>query len=91
MALQEKREHEFVLRRRKEMNVVGVKDIDSFDENSVVLETTDGTLVVEGETLKIGELDTEKGVVSVSGKINAVYYSSDEKEAKRGIFSRIFK
>ena len=62
MALQERREHEIILRRRKEMNVVGVKDIDSFDEKSVVLETTDGTLVVEGETLKMGELDTEKGV-----------------------------
>ena len=91
MALQEKREHEFTVKRRKEMSVTGVKDINNFDENGVVLETTDGTLVVEGESMKIGELDTERGVVTVSGKVNALYYSSDEKGEKKGIFSRFFK
>ena len=91
MSQEVRKEHEFCVKKRKEMYVNGVKDIGSFDENGVVLETVDGTLVVEGEGMKIGELDTEKGVVSVSGRVNALYYTSDEKQEKKGIFSRIFK
>ncbi len=87
----DKKEHEFIVKKRREMRVSGVTDIDSFDENGTVLQTVNGLMTIEGETLKIGELDTEKGIVTVSGKINSIYYSSDEKIEKKGLISRIFK
>ena len=87
----DKKEHEFYVKKRREMRVSGVIDIDSFDECGTVLQTTDGVMTVEGEALKIGELDTERGIVTVSGKINAIYYINDEKKEKQGLLSRIFK
>lgn len=87
----DKQSHEIYLKHRREMNINGVKDVDSFDEGMTVLQTVDGELTVEGEGLKIGTLDTDKGIVTVSGKINAVYYSSDESSEKRGLMSRLFK
>lgn len=87
----EKQSHEFSVKQRREMSVSGVKDIDSFDESGAVLQTVEGELTVEGSDLKIGTLDTDKGILTISGKINAVYYSGDSSEQKRGWLSRIFK
>ena len=87
----DKQSHEVYLKHRREMSICGVKDVDSFDEESAVLQTQDGELTVEGEGLKIGTLDTDKGIVTVSGKINALYYTSDEGKEKRRLVSRLFK
>ena len=87
----DKQSHEIYLKHRREMNINGVKDVDSFDDGMTVLQTTDGELTVEGEGLKIGTLDTDRGIVTVSGKINAIYYSNDDGAEKRGLVSRLFK
>ena len=87
----DKQIHEVVLARRAEMRITGVCDVDSFDEASVVLKTVEGSMAVEGEDLKIGTLDTDRGMVVLSGKINGIYYLSDEYKEKRGIISRLFK
>jgi hypothetical protein len=50
--------------------------------------TSGGDMAVEGEELKIGVLDTEKGGVSVDGKINAVIYYDTEGGGKRGLFGK---
>ena len=87
----DKQSHEIYLKGRREMSINGVRDVDSFDEGIAVLQTTDGELTVEGEGLKIGTLDTDKGIVMVSGKINALYYSNGDGGEKRGFVSRFFK
>ena len=87
----DKQSHEIYLKHRREMGINGVKDVDSFDEGMTVLQTLDGELTVEGEGLKIGTLDTDRGVVTVSGKINAIYYSNGDGGEKRGLVSRLFK
>lgn len=91
MSGQDRQEHEISIRQRREMSIVGVKDIDSFDEFGAVLQTVEGELSVEGSELKIGILDTDRGVVTIAGKIDGVYYSGEHSEAKRGIISRLFK
>ena len=83
--------HEIYLKHRREMSINGVRDVDSFDEQTAVIQTADGELTLEGEGLKIGTLDTDKGVVTVSGKINALYYTGDEGKEKRRLVSRLFK
>ena len=87
----ESQAHDICVKQRREMSVTGVKDIDSFDETAAVLQTVGGELTVEGSELKIGVLDTDRGVVTLTGKINGFFYSSDQTEEKRGIISRFFK
>ncbi len=87
----ESQTHEICVKQRREMSVTGVKDIDSFDETGAVLQTVGGELTVEGSELKIGVLDTDRGVVTLTGKINGFFYSSEQTEEKRGIISRFFK
>lgn len=87
----EKREHEIHLGKRNFMSVSGVEEVLSFDENSVTLVSVEGELVIEGENIKIGALDTDRGVVTLNGKIDGFFYVSDDKNQKRGFFSRFSK
>lgn len=78
-----KREHEVKISKRKEMSVSGVSEVISFDEESIRLMSSEGEIYVEGEDIKIGVLDTDRGIVTFSGKLNGFYYLSDEESAKK--------
>ena len=81
--------NDIALRSRKHIDVTGVKDVQSFDEGSVVMTTCCGDMAIEGAGLKIGTLDTDRGIVSVDGKISAVIYYDDVPETgRRGLFGR---
>ena len=87
----EKKEHEIHVLKRNFMSVSGVEEVLSFDEGSVTLVSVDGELVIEGENIKIGALDTDRGIVTMSGKIDGFFYVSEDKKEKCGFFSRFSK
>ena len=88
MSNTEKNKHEIRMLNRREATVFGVSEVISFDEEGARLNTVDGELIIEGEEIKIGTLDTAGGVVSLSGKFNGFYYSEEQKNEKKGFFSR---
>lgn len=77
------------LKERRELEITGVKEVISFDERGAVILTEDGELCVEGADVKISNLDTDSGRVSVSGRIDAIIYSAEPSEKKKG-FRRSF-
>ena len=80
---------DIAVRSRKRIDVTGVKEVLSFDDSSVSMITRCGEMSVEGEGLKVGTLDTDKGVVIIDGKIDAViYYDHTDKTEKRRLFGR---
>ena len=81
--------HTVLLTARKGASFTGVCDVQSFDERVVVLKTDCGEMTVEGEELRVGTLDTEKGVVELTGRICALYYS-DATPAKKGLRARLW-
>lgn len=83
--------HSISITDRSEMSVWGVKEVLSFDEEEVRLNSSAGELCIEGEGLKIGVLDTERGVVELVGKINGFYYTESEPKEKKGFFGRIMR
>ena len=84
-----KREHEIRVSKRNDMSISGVREVVSFDEESVRLMSVEGELYIEGEEIKIGVLDTDRGVVTLSGRINGFYYVNEDKGEKKGFFSRL--
>ena len=80
--------NDILVRSRKHIDVTGVRDVVSFDDRAVVIVTVGGDMAVEGENLKIGALDIDKGIVSVDGKINAVIYYDTAGNGKCGLFGR---
>ena len=80
--------NDIMIRSRKHIDVTGVRDVVSFDDRSVVMVTSGGDMAVEGDDLKIGVLDTDKGIVSVDGRIGAVIYYDAEPTQKRRLFGK---
>lgn len=66
--------HSISLDERKKLTVSGVKEVVSLDEESIVLATVLGMLVVQGQDLKLKQLTTEGGCVSVVGQIESLAY-----------------
>ena len=62
--------HRFFSEERNGIKIDGVCDVISFDERSVVLDTTAGSMAVEGENLHITILNIENKNVEIEGKIN---------------------
>ncbi|MBQ8140201.1 MAG: sporulation protein YabP [Clostridia bacterium] len=87
----DKKIHEISLSVRKHMEITGVLDVVSFDELAVVLDTSCGEMTIEGKDIKISVLDTDRGIVSLDGKVDAVYYSDPDENKKRGLFGRLLK
>ena len=81
--------HNIIVEDRKKMTLTGVKDVLSFDEETVVLETSLGRLTVKGSGLHIINFDTKSGDLSAEGRHYALVYTSEEKNG--GVFSRIFR
>lgn len=66
--------HNIIMENRKTLRISGVKDIDSFTENRIVLSTVMGELVIKGDDLHIGELK-DSGDISMTGNVNSIVYS----------------
>ena len=66
--------HKLSLDQRKNLTMTGVTEVVSFDENTVVLKTGLGMLVVQGEQLQLKTLTLDGGNVAVEGKINSLTY-----------------
>ena len=82
--------HNLVLEDRKLLTVSGVSDVDSFDEQTVIIFTDMGELTVRGSNLHINRLSVEVGELTVEGNIAALIYS-DEAPKNGGFFSRVFR
>ena len=82
--------HHLILEGREQLSVSGVEEVESFDENQIVMYTTKGTLVVRGENLHIEKLSLDGGDLKVEGDIDALTYEDGPRE-KGGLFSRLFR
>lgn len=85
--------HNIILEDRRNLSISGVNDIDSFDENLVVLFTEMGELTIKGNNLHINKLNVDTGELTMDGEIIALFYNETDnpKKASGGIFSKVFK
>ena len=80
---------EICLKGRREMSISGVTEVIGFDEECVRLKSVDGELFVEGRDIKIGALDTDRGVVTLTGTVNGIYYAAEPDKQRKGFFGRL--
>ena len=82
--------HHVVIEERKSLTVSGVEDVERFDENTIVLSTSKGAMVVTGENLHIEKLSLDGGDLKVDGDIDSVSYE-EENVARGGFLSRLLR
>ena len=80
-----------ILENREKLNVSGVNDVLSFDDQVVIIETELGMLTVKGENLKINKLSIDTSEVIVEGSISNLSYSNHQPKSEGGFLGKIFK
>ena len=83
-----KKPHNITMEERKRLSVSGVEDVESFDEHEIVMQTSQGCLIVRGDGLSVGKLSVDNGDVSVQGTITELRY--EETQGERGLWARLF-
>ena len=66
-----------------------ISDVDaiiSFDEDGILLMTDLGKICIEGENLKIIELNKEKRLIEIHGSIKGLFYEGKESKRKRSFW-----
>lgn len=85
-------DHDLVMRGRRTLEITGVKQVESFDNEEFLLETVMGFLAIKGQNLQMKNLDVDKGIVSIKGKIfDLVYLDDQHGEKAKGFFSKLFR
>ena len=87
------RPHRLMMQNRSALSITGIRDVVSFDENQVILDTDMGLLTMKGKDLHVSRLTLEKGEVDVDGKIDSFTYSEVTGYGNKGesLLSRLFK
>ncbi len=80
--------HKLTLNERKQLTMSGVTEVVSFEETAVVLQTALGTLLVQGQELKLKTLSPEGGQVTVNGEISALIY---EEPRENSFWQRLWR
>jgi sporulation protein YabP len=82
-----------ILENREKLSVSGVIDVESFNDESVIIDTELGVLVVRGEDLHINKLNIDNSELSIEGDIISCEYSDrdDSRSKGFGFFGKMFK
>ena len=83
--------HGIIWKDRKNGSISGVKDVISFDESCVILETEQGRLVLKGKDLHVGKLTLERGEVELDGRIDSMVYTGSSPAKKGSVMKRLFQ
>ena len=82
-------EQKLVLVNRENMTVSGAKEVLSFGENMIELDTNMGMLTVKGEGLKLLSISTENEMAEISGRIASMEYK--KMREKQSLLKALFK
>ncbi|WMM25410.1 sporulation protein YabP [Tissierella sp. MB52-C2] len=75
---------------RERMTVTGVEQVESFNDNTIVLTTVKGGMIIKGEGLNISKLNLDDGGVKIDGRISGINYT-DKDATTKNIMGKLFK
>ncbi len=89
--MEETKKHCITIENREKITISAVEDVESFDEEKVIVETALGTMTVKGCDFKIHKLNVEDGQLVIEGTIDEIGYSDVREKTSGGFFSRMFQ
>lgn len=87
------KKHTLSLIERERLTLSGVKEVFSFDETLIELETSKGYLDIRGEDLHIIKMNIDDGDIIVEGDISSMSYHDNQGAGKKkgSMMSKLFK
>lgn len=80
-----------LLENRSKLTITGVEQVESFNENTIILITVKGGMTIKGEELNVGKLNLDDGNIKIDGIINGIVYNDKDSSQKGNIIGKIFK
>lgn len=77
------------LENREHLCISGVVEVESFDENNIIMSTSLGELMVRGQDLHIETLSLNGGDLKVEGTVDSLTYEAAA--PKGGFLSRLLR
>lgn len=83
--------HNLIVENREKISISGVEDVESFDEENMLIHTEMGLLSLKGANLHINKFNVESGELVIEGDIDEIVYSDGDGYGKKGgFFSKMF-
>lgn len=76
---------------RSKIVITGVTDTDKFNENSVLLYTCMGELMIKGKDLHVSALSVETGEMVIEGEIFSAVYGDSQIKGPLSFFGKLTK
>ncbi len=87
-----RKKHQLVLKNRESLNIEGVVNVESFDEQEVMVETDTGNLIIKGSDLHVKELNLDNSTLQLDGLVRSMEYTGEGPGGKgKGLLGRLFK
>lgn len=83
--------HNLNLEARKHLNLTGVKDVESFDENAIIASLYNCDVIIKGSNLQISNLNIDNGNLDVEGTVDSISYVESMQTKSTGLLSKLFK
>ena len=85
--------HTVVMDGRQNIEITGVNDVISFDEETIIADTELGILVLRGSNLHVNRLNLDNGELEVDGEISNLTYEEDSGhgKGKSSLLSKLFR
>lgn len=82
-----------ILENRRKLSISGVIDVESFNDECVIIDTEMGILIVHGYDLHISKLNLDSSELNIEGDIISCEYSDRDSPntKKSGFFSKMFR
>lgn len=82
-----------ILENREKLSISGVVDVESFNDECVIVDTDLGVLIIRGEDLHISKLNLDNSELNLEGEIISCEYSDSEgsKSKGGGFWGKMFK
>ncbi len=89
--MEEKRTHTHcvTIENREKLVLDGVEDVESFDEENMVIHTNMGVVLVSGSGLHMQKFNMDNGELCIEGSIDEFVYTEGGRE-KKGLLSKLF-
>lgn len=84
-----KTEQSLILKDRKYLDLSGVKEVVSFNEEKVILHTSQGLLDIKGQELNIHNLNLDNGNIKIEGLFSSLVFT--DKSTEKGLLKKLFK
>jgi sporulation protein YabP len=82
-----------IIENREKLSVTGVVDVESFNDECVIVDTDLGVLIIKGDDLHISKLNLDNSELNIEGDIISCEYSDNEgsKSKGSGFWGKMFK